>query len=455
MAIPNPQLPFARSISKRSARPTGDVVLESADHEPEDGVAVAGDGLVVASAPPRATDRRVAHEPADAVVGIPVGDEIGVVGLERAEIDALAAEAPQWSVVGHGRTAYGRLDRPCRVRAMRTAALAGPRRSSLVILLVAAAAMLATSPPIPHLDGHVEGEVALTGGVTETRQVRLHLDPAGGAGATDGSVTVGFVAANGLDDGYGIGTSLSIAREGSPSEGSAVSAPIPVDECVDGCDLDYVVTVTAGPDVLPGSTMRYRVDGLVRYGGGASFRDPALMQLDVDGRAGGPPSALWAVLAGLIGIALGVTLGAQATDSLATARRRWPALALAALPLVILVLTTVTRAIQAAEFLTSGGATVNLSIVGYIVDPWSTALLVTLAWGVIRGIRRRPDDGGWRLGLGAVALVGLGGLWLALVSTDGSVIQPWLYAAGAVAMGLLGGIVIGDAWRPGDLRTTA
>jgi hypothetical protein len=87
------------------------------------------------------------------------------------------------------------------------------------------------------------------------------------------------------------------------------------------------------------------------------------------------------------------------------------------------------------------------SLLLYLVDPWSTILLVTLSWGMVRGLQRWRADGGWLLGLAAVAVTGLGGLFLAWIMTLDPVVQPVIMGVGAIAVGGLAGFVVGQAWR--------
>jgi hypothetical protein len=77
------------------------VVFEAADHEAIDGVAVLPHRGFVALAAEGEAGRRVAHQLAHPVVGVPGRDEVGIVRLEGPKVDVLAAQAADGSV-GHG-----------------------------------------------------------------------------------------------------------------------------------------------------------------------------------------------------------------------------------------------------------------------------------------------------------------------------------------------------------------
>jgi hypothetical protein len=146
-------------------------------------------------------------------------------------------------------------------------------------------------------------------------------------------------------------------------------------------------------------------------------------------------------VAGVLGLVAGWVL-APRLDAALGRRRRWPAVALAIVPIGMLVVVGLQRV---AVLLSSGLEIAN--VVFYLIEPWSLALLGTLTWGVVRGIRRWEADGGWALGLGAVALAGLGGLWLAWWTTLDPVGQPVVAAIAATSLGVLAGSVIGQGWR--------
>lgn len=326
----------------------------------------------------------------------------------------------------------------------------GPSRSALAVLALSSLVLLATSQAQAQLAGTAEGGVTIGPGEVLEREVRVHLDPAGGDGATTGTIRPTLLAASGLDTSYpidvGIGLIAGRAADGEPvpADGS-----FPVDRCGDGCDLTYVLRISGGPTVLPGSVVRYRIDAVVTYGGSFGSRDPGLMRVEVDGPAGGPVPAVWAVLSGLLAIAVGVAVGPRVDATLRHRRRTWPAWLLTAVPIGVIGSQAVQRIVALAAY----DVPWTESIL-YALDPWSAGLCGVLVWGMIRGVRRRDDDGGWSLGLAAVALVGLGGLWFTWWATVGPAIQPAFAMVGAGGLGLLGGVVIGQAWRTEPRTTT-
>jgi hypothetical protein len=147
------------------------------------------------------------------------------------------------------------------------------------------------------------------------------------------------------------------------------------------------------------------------------------------------------VLAGVLGLVAGWLL-APRVDLALGRRRRWPAVALAVVPLAVLVALGLQRI---AVVLPYGAELANA--VFFLLEPWSLALLGTLTWGVVHGVRRWDADGGWVLGLAAVALAGLGGLWLAWSTTLDPVGQPIVSALWAAVLGIMTGTVVGQGWR--------
>lgn len=318
----------------------------------------------------------------------------------------------------------------------------GPNRTGLVALVLAAVAFLATGAPIPTLEASAVGEVELGPGRVVDHPVRVHLEPGAADGATRSSLRIGFRSGSGLDLGYSAVATATLTGQGAPAPASELGGiSLPLDDCVPGCDLDYVAHFEAGPTVLPGSIARYQVDLLIEYGGGSGSRPSSLASVELAGPASGPPPTAWSLVTALLGLAAGWWF-APRTDAALGGRRRWPAIALAAMPIVVLVVLGIQRlAVLAPTELAVRNA------LFYVVEPWSLILSGTLAWGVARGVRRWDGDGGWALGLGAVATAGLGGLWLAWWTTLEPVGQPLVAAVVAGLLGVLAGTVVGQGWR--------
>jgi hypothetical protein len=155
---------------------------------------------------------------------------------------------------------------------------------------------------------------------------------------------------------------------------------------------------------------------------------------------------LWCILFGLLALVAGIAAGPAVHRRLGPGRRDLPAGGVIALAAGMVVWMTIGGVLNVAQY-DAMSALFGPNLIVALVDPWSVALLVTLAWGLWLGVRRWPVDGGWLLGLAAVAAVGLGGLWLAWWSTLDAVFQPLVVTVQFVLLGLLGGIVIGQAWR--------
>lgn len=317
----------------------------------------------------------------------------------------------------------------------------GPRRSGLVVLAIAGFAFLATSPSIPTLEQRAVGEVGLGPGLTVDHPLRVRLDAAAVDGATRSSLRVGFRSGSGLDEGYSSAVTATLTRLGEPPPASELGGvSLPLDDCPAGCDLDYVIHFEAGPTVLPGSVARYQVDLEIEYACCGSPPESAAT-IELAEPAGGPPPALWSLLTAALGLVAGWRLTPR-IDAALGARRRWPSIALAALPIVVLVVVGIQRLVVLAPYELAAA-----NALFYLFEPWSMILLGTLAWGVARGVRRWDGDGGWALGLGAVAMTGLGGLWLAWWTTLEPVGQPLVAAVVAGILGLLAGTVVGQGWQ--------
>jgi hypothetical protein len=324
----------------------------------------------------------------------------------------------------------------------------GPSVRGIGVLVLAALAIVATTPPLPSLEGRVIGEVGISTGEDVRRELRIHVDPEAGD-ATAGTIDVKFQSASGMRTGSTRDATVGLA-DASDADGSfPPSQTFPLERCTNGCDLVYGIVVSAGPRILPGSVVRYTVDVQLHYSSGSPGTGG--MRLELEGAASGPVVPVWAVLAGVVALLLGLRTAPRLDLRLPSGRRHWPALGLAVLALVTVGWSMIERV----------AAVVGLGVLADLVrspttllsfaDPWSVGLGLTLAWGVWRGVRRWPVDGGWLLGIAAVALVGLGGLWWTYWSTLDPVIQPVVLAASFVVLGGLGGVVIGQAWRT-DLR---
>jgi hypothetical protein len=321
----------------------------------------------------------------------------------------------------------------------------GPSIRALVLLSLSALALLATSPRQPTLEGRVFGEVVIDGGETVERELRIHLDAEAGH-ARSGSIIPTLQAASGLQPGYSLDATIALLDDGEPAGGDSPRTTFPIERCTTGCDLTYGVAITAGPSVLPGSVVRYEVHVELLYDG---FGQPApgLLRVELEGPAGTPVAPIWAILAGALALIGGMVAGPAVHRRLPAERRSLPSLALVALPIGLIVWMVVGGVVNLSRydaFDVFARSPINLL---FAMDPWSLVLLATLAWGVWHGRGRWATDGGWLLGLAAVAMVGLGGLWLAWRLTLDPVVQPLLLVAAFAVFGLAGGIVIGQAWR--------
>ena len=321
-----------------------------------------------------------------------------------------------------------------------------PSIRGLAAIALAAIAVIATSPPPPTLQDHVIGQVVMAGGEAIQRELRIHVGDLEDA-PTSGNISVGFQAANGLDAGYTDDATITLLSASDRNGSFAPDYTFPVERCAAGCDLRYVIGITAGPGVLPGSVIRFAIDVRVTYSGGYGPMDPSQMRLELEGRTTAPVVPIWAILAGLVALVGGIALAPGLQRRLGSGRQRWPAVALVALPVGMIGWVVATGAVSLVSYrdrINFGG---QPTILLAFANPWSIGLLAVLAWATWRGLRRWPDDGGWSLGLAAVGVVGLGGLWFTWVSTTDVVIQPVLLAVQFVILGGIGGLVIGQAWR--------
>lgn len=327
----------------------------------------------------------------------------------------------------------------------------GPSLRALAVLVIAGLALIATSPAIPSIDGQINGEVVLGGGESAERELRIHVDP-GGGGATRGSIFLTFRAGSGLQTGYTADAALAFLAASDAGGSFLPDNDFPVERCVAGCDLVYRIRIRTLPNVVAGSVIRYEAGVRLEYSGFGN-RDPSLLRLDLEGQASRPVAPFWGILAGLLALVGGIAAG-PAVDRALAPRRRLPALGLIAMAVGTIGWIVIDRVTYLASV--DAFARIGLSprLLLAFVDPWSAALIGILVWGLWRGLRRWPEDGGWVLGLASVATVGLGGLWLGYWSTLDPVVQPILFAIPFVLLGGVGGIVIGQAWRTDERAKT-
>lgn len=325
----------------------------------------------------------------------------------------------------------------------------GPSVHSLIVLAISALALIATTPPPPTLAGRVIGEVVINGGETVERELRIHVDPAAGQ-PVSGSIYLSYQAGSGLQTSYTRDATLTFVAASDAGGSFAPESTFPVDRCEAGCNLVYRIRIAAGRDVLPGSVIRYEVEVQLQYQYSSASLDSRLMRLELDGQAVGPVATIWAVLAGVLALVGGIAVGPVVHRALAPRRRRLPGLALLLLGLGLMGWLLLRGAVYLSSVDVAPMVARSPIQLLTLADPWSLALLGTLSWGVWRGLRRWPADGGWVLGLAAVAMVALAGLWLAFVLTLDAVVQPVVIALPFVLLGALGGIVIGQAWRTDD-----
>jgi hypothetical protein len=322
----------------------------------------------------------------------------------------------------------------------------GPSIRALIILAISAFALIATTPGAPTIERNVIGEVVLGGGGSVERELRIHVDPAAGD-ATRGSIDLTFQAASGLQASYTREATLALASASDEEGPFQPDRNFPLERCRTGCNLTYGIAISADPSVLPGSIVRYEVDVRLEYDYNAAPRSPALLGVDLAGMATGPVAPIWALLAGIVAVLGGIAAGPAIHRSLEARRRRLPGLALAALAVGAIAWIFVQGLINIVSYDAVDQIVRSPLLILLVADPWSVILLGTLGWGVWRGLRRWPADGGWLLGLSALAVVGLGGLWLAWRLTLETAVQPVLIAVPFVVLGGVGGVVIGQAWR--------
>ena len=288
---------------------------------------------------------------------------------------------------------------------------AGRRSRALVLLSLSALALLATSPRQPTLEGRAIGEVVVDGGETVERELRIHVDPEAG-GAMSGSISPTLQAASGLQPGYSLDATIALVGAGEPTSAYSPSTTFPIERCIAGCDLTYQVRIAAGPSVLPASVVRYEVHVQLLYEC-CGQPGPGRLRVQLDGAAGTPVAPIWAILAGLLALIGGIVAGPAVHRRLPAERRSLPSLAVVASAIGVIVWMVIEGVINLGRYDAFDMVTRSPLNLLFLVDPWSTILLGTLAWGVWRGRGRWSTDGGWLLGLATVALVGLGGLWLA------------------------------------------
>lgn len=322
----------------------------------------------------------------------------------------------------------------------------GPAVRALAILALSAFALVATTPPLPTLEERVIGEVVLGPGESTERELRIHVEPPAGA-ATAGAISLAFQAASGLQRTYTRDATLSFVAASDSVGSFPARHNFPVERCAEGCDLVYRIGIATGPAVLPGSVIRYEVGVEMRFDYTSARLDPSFLRLDLEGRATGPVVPIWSILAGVLAAVGGIAAGPALDRALGPRRGRWPAFILIVVVAGLMAWTLFGSVTFFASLRELSAIRISPTLLIAVVDPWSVILLGALAWGVWLGLRRWPVDGGWLLGVGAVATVGLGGLWLTWWLTSSAVVQPIALAIPFVVLGLTAGVVIGQAWR--------
>ena len=322
----------------------------------------------------------------------------------------------------------------------------GPSRLGLLALGLSAIAFLATSQVGASIARQVTGEVVLGGDEHVDRTLHIHVGSAGG-GASGGSLGLTVLAPSGLGRARSDDVSVSLVAASDALGTFDPESDIPVARCAAGCDLSYTIRVAAASGVLPGSFVRYSVEVRLYYDNRQASPDGSALALELDGATTAPVTPLWSLLAGLLAVLAGIAAG-PLVERGPGRRRRWPTLALVMLGLGAMAWNVATNVVYLFRYVDPAAILSSPRGILAVADPWSMAVLGTLTWGVWRGVVRRPADGGWLLGMAAVAATGLGGLWLAWSSTLGAAaVQPVGLGVLFAVPGLVGGMVIGQAWR--------
>lgn len=303
-----------------------------------------------------------------------------------------------------------------------------PRPAALLALGIFALALIATSAAPPTVTDQATAEAGIDGGAMIEREVRIHLDAHGGDRLDKGALTVRLVSAGGLGPAYSDEISVGVAPldAAPPAAGTAsgTQIDIPVADCVAGCDLAYRAVFTASPTVGSGASIRFEASVTIWY---KSYVAPTTSPLRVSIIGAEPvaPPLWWVYLVAIIGVAIGVAIGG-----------RW-------------------RTRGRARFVPAGIAAIALAlaavwpIIVWGVDAllaFSAVLLLTHAVAITIGVRRAGSDGGQLQGLAGISTIVLCGLWLGWVVASFPIIQPINLAIVLGGLGLVCGVVVGQAW---------
>jgi len=304
-----------------------------------------------------------------------------------------------------------------------------PRAAALLLLAVVALAAIATSQAAPAIEDGQTAEVTLDGGTTISRDIRVHLDPAGGESLASGRLSVGLRSAADFGDTGSDLITIALAPADGPTPTNPVydmrQVEIPVDACRTGCDLTYRAWFSASPAAGSGATIRYSAAARFTYDNYGASPPQRWLEVAIEGGETPVSPLIWALVAALAGIGFGAVIGRR-VRSQGTARLLAP-----------LGLTGV---------LVSGAV---IPLIEWGLDQFSlftAALLLSHAAGIVAGMRRWSSDGGWLLGLAGVSTIALCGLWLAWVVGSFAVVHPLELAVTLAGLGLLTGIVVGQAW---------